>query len=252
MSNKKEIWVSDVLLPLRSLTAARIMLGRTGVSLPLEQMQALKLAHARARDAIWATWNSEALGEQLSKLIPVCHLSSRVTDRQNYLLHPEAGRQLIDESKELLASIAGTSDICIVVGDGLSPNAVDKYVLPFLEQLIPLLKKKGFNFSPICIVKQARIAIADEIGYILGAKSTIMLIGERPGLSASDSMGLYYTYGPKTGLTNAQKNCISNIREGGLDLGEAVAKTCSMILESFRLGLSGVELKDKSDPFSLL
>jgi len=246
MNEKTDIKGADPFISLRSLTAARIMLGRTGASLPLHEMQNLKLAHARARDAIYASWDPEAFGARLGDLVPIFHLVSMAKNREQYLLQPPLGRQLSNDSRMQLRSIDASGDICILVGDGLSPQAVDRYAKPFLDELIPMLREKGFSITPLCTVRQARVAIADEVGLILGARSTIMLIGERPGLSAWDSMGLYYTYDPKPGRTDAQRNCISNIRKGGLDTGDAVSKACSLIQESFRLGLSGVNLKDNA------
>jgi ethanolamine ammonia-lyase small subunit len=251
MNEEKGLQGPSRLSALRSWTPARIMLGRTGVSLPLAEQQRIRLAHARARDAIFAEWDEDGLVAELDPLLPVCRLRSRVRGRQQYLLQPGLGRQLDDASKKTLEAFEEPSDICIVIGDGLSPVAVRKYAYPFLSKLMPMLGP-DFTYARLCVVQQARVAIADEIGHLLKAKCTLILIGERPGLSSPESMGLYLTYAPRPGLTDACRNCISNIREGGLDMDTAAAKANFLIREMFRMQISGTALKDHSNTTHVL
>lgn len=235
---------------LKQFTAARIALGRTGHAIPLRELLHFKLAHAHARDAVYAGLHVKELAQQLQQFnLPVYSLSSKVKDRNEYLLHPDLGRQLNDVSVQLLQSRSASFDIVLVLADGLSATAVNHHAVPLLQLLIPLLQQANFSVA-ITTAMQARVAIADAIGSLMKAKMSLVLIGERPGLSAADSMGAYLTYNPTVGLTDESRNCISNIRPEGMDYAKAAAKIHYLITASFRLQYSGVKLKD-DEPGSL-
>ena len=247
----------DPWLALEKFTSARIALGRTGVSIPLKENLQFKLAHAFARDAVFANLDFSFLEEGLKILNhPFIILHSKAIDRAEYLQRPDLGRNLDERSLSLLEDQAGESqysksttpsfDLCITIADGLSATAINMHALPFLMNLFPLLIFAEISVASICLVEQGRVAISDETGAALNAKISIILIGERPGLSSPDSLGLYLTYHPKPGNTDAQRNCISNIGPNGLSYTAAAEKTFWLIKESLRLQLSGVGLKDLS------
>ena len=230
---------------LKAFTSARIAIGKVGTSIPVRESLEFKLAHAHARDAVYSSLDMNVLVEDLKQFnLPVLSLQSKAADRIQYLQRPDLGRQLNESSTQLLTTQITGRDIAICIADGLSAVAIAKNVTALLQQLLPALLHAGFSISPISIVQQGRVAIADDIGENLKAKVALILIGERPGLSASDSMGAYLTYQPKRGLTDDSRNCISNIRHGGLDVQSAATKIFYLIRESFREGLSGVMLKD--------
>jgi len=232
---------------LRTYTTARIALGSTGAAIPMEEVLRFRLAHAHARDAVFSHADVNALQTQLSNFqLPVLLLHSQAADRYEYLQRPDKGRRLNEDAVSLLSAELGHTgkDIAIVIADGLSATAINKHAWPLLAQLIPLLKDGGLSIAPICIVQQGRVAVGDEVGALLQAKAVLVLIGERPGLSSPDSMGLYLTYQPKVGLTDESRNCISNIRAAGLSYTAAAAKAFYLLRESLRLQLSGVQLKD--------
>jgi ethanolamine ammonia-lyase small subunit len=212
---------------LRAFTDARIGLGRTGVSLPTHELLTFQLEHARARDAVHLPLNVNAMVTQLSKLRPsqtVLTLHSQAENRLTYLQRPDLGKRCNKTSREILKKSAGVhdfaSDVAIVVVDGLSSKAVQQNAALFINVLFndientPELAK--LRFAPLTIAEQGRVAIGDEIGELLNAEIVIVLIGERPGLSSQDSLGLYLSWHPAIGLSNAQRNCISNIRPAGL------------------------------------
>lgn len=237
---------------LRRFTAARIALGRSGVSQPTAQQLAFQLAHAQARDAVHLALDHEALSALLSEtLAAACSgvqcvsLHSAARDRQVYLQRPDLGRRLDDASREKLAALAGPHhDLAFVVADGLSALAIEQNAAPFLRALMPRLT--GWRIAPLTIVEQGRVAIGDEVGHLLHAQIVVVLIGERPGLSSPDSMGLYLTYAPRPGLTDASRNCISNVRTAGLTWEAAAFKLHYLLSESRRRQLSGVALKDET------
>jgi len=239
----KDPWVS-----LRSYTDARIALGRTGVSIPLKENLEFRLAHAYARDAVYGSLELKNLFDGLQSCkLPILHLQSQCNNRSEYLQRPDWGRKLNDASKGIIQSMSSqTYDVAIVVADGLSAVAINEHLLPFLELLIPLLNKNNYSIAPLSIVQQARVAIADEIGSLLNARLTLILIGERPGLTSPNSMGAYITYNPQIGLTDERRNCISNIRPEGLRYEIAVEKIMYLIKQSINLKLSGVTLKDNT------
>lgn len=238
-------------LQLRRLTPARIALGRTGTSLPTSAQLDFQLAHAQARDAVHLPFDHAGLSAQLQEegresLL----LHSAAPDRNTYLQRPDLGRKLSDESAQTLRDYAsahpGGVDLAIVVADGLSALAVHRHTLPFIKRLEDQMSADGWSLAPVLLVEQGRVAIGDEIGQLLGAKMLVMLIGERPGLSSPDSLGLYFTYAPKVGLTDAYRNCISNVRLEGLSYGMAAHRLLYLMREACRRQLSGVNLKDEA------
>lgn len=241
---------------LRGLTPARIALGRAGTSLPTAAQLDFQFAHAQARDAVHTPLDVAALGESLGSLGLDClHLHSAARDRDTYLQRPDLGRRLHADSAQLLrehaAAQGGGYDLAIVIADGLSALAVQRHSLPFLDRLLEQVQAEGWTLAPVCLVEQGRVAVADEVGELLGARMTVILIGERPGLSSPDSLGLYFTYGPKIGLTDAYRNCISNVRLEGLSYGMAAFRLLYLMREACRRQLSGVELKDEAEVPSL-
>ena len=244
---KKEIADTDLLGPLREFTAARIGIGRVGNSIPLKQSLAFKLAHAHARDAVYSELDAEGLMYQLKQFeLPVLQLQSKADKRQKYLKRPDLGRQLNEESASLLKDYKNDADVVIIIADGLSATAVNENSVSLLQCLIPMLLAAKWKIAPLCLVEQGRVAIGDDVAYSLNARFTIVLIGERPGLSSADSMGAYLTYGPKPGCTDETRNCISNIRPQGLPPKPAAEKIFYLVQESFRRKLSGVALKDNA------
>ncbi|PTT31057.1 ethanolamine ammonia-lyase subunit EutC [Pseudomonas sp. HMWF021] len=238
-------------LELRRLTPARIALGRTGTSLPTRAQLDFQFAHAQARDAVHLPFDHAGLSAQLSERgRDSLLLHSAATDRNSYLQRPDLGRKLSDASAQTLRDYAqanpGGVDLAIVVADGLSALAVHRHTLPFLTRLEEQMSADGWSLAPVVLVEQGRVAIGDEIGQLLGAKMLVMLIGERPGLSSPDSLGLYFTYNPKIGLTDAYRNCISNVRLEGLSYGMAAHRLLYLMREACRRQLSGVNLKDEA------
>jgi ethanolamine ammonia-lyase small subunit len=230
---------------LRRYTKARIALGRAGTALTTAELLRFRMDHARARDAVLKDMDQAAVGRSLEKYhLPVLELTTRAHDRNEYIHRPDLGRKLSPESAALLKKHQGDYDIALMIVDGLSGTAMETNPVPFLDCLLPLLRDAHYTLSPLCVVRQGRVAIGDEIGSILGAKLSVVLIGERPGLSSPDSTGIYITYGPAPGLTDERRNCISNIRPEGLAYDAAALKLLYFIRESLRLKLSGVKLKD--------
>ncbi|WP_353500101.1 ethanolamine ammonia-lyase subunit EutC [Vibrio chaetopteri] len=245
---------------LRSLTSARIALGRTGNSIPTDALLSFQLDHAQAMDAVHCALDTQALKielEQLPMLQSVASgevqvVESKITDRLMYLQRPDLGRQLSDASWAQLKKQASTSqtqpDLAIVIADGLSSTAIQNHAAPFLERLLQKLdKSKSWHLAPITIVKQGRVAIADDVAECLNARMALILIGERPGLSSPDSMGLYLTWGARRGTKDSERNCISNVRPDGLSYDDACQRTLYLLEEARRLHLSGVDLKDRSE-----
>lgn len=238
---------SDPWEALRKHTQARIGLGRSGVSIPVQENLAFKMAHAFARDAVYAQLDLDLLRAAFSRLHgPVLELQSQVTDRHQYLQRPDLGRRLSADSAAVLAGLSGKYDVCITVADGLSATAIHRHATALLGFLIPKLRDAGLSITPICIVREGRVAVSDETGAVLGARVSIILIGERPGLSSPDSLGIYLTHSPAVGNTDAHRNCISNVRPEGLSYEQAASKAQFLTTESLRLGFSGVDLKDRS------
>ncbi|WP_321793975.1 ethanolamine ammonia-lyase subunit EutC [Caballeronia sp. J97] len=232
---------------LRRFTNARIALGRAGSSLPTAPLLAFELAHAQARDAVHQPLDTVALAEALRAAgFETLDARSAAPDRDHYLRRPDLGRQLDDESAQRLAAhgAESASDLAFVAADGLSAFAAQRHVVPLLVRLRPRLG--GSTIAPVVIATQARVALGDRIGELLRAKIVVMMIGERPGLSSPDSLGLYVTYAPRAGRHDAERNCISNVRPEGLDYETAAFKLTWLIDEARRLKLTGVGLKDLS------
>nr|WP_067345826.1 ethanolamine ammonia-lyase subunit EutC [Marinomonas spartinae] len=243
---------------LNAFTDARVGLGRSGISVPTKHLLAFQLAHAQAIDAVHTHLDSKGLATQLMaqdwapQSAPL-FLHSRAADRATYLQRPDYGRRLNDESARLLdehqASYPQGYDLVIAVVDGLSSLAIEQNTQPFLNALFSILgnQSPSWTIAPLCLVEQGRVAIGDDICERLNAKCVLVLIGERPGLSSPDSLGLYLTWGGKAGYTDAYRNCISNIRPAGLNYQEAARKAFYLLKEAKQLKLSGVKLKDRSD-----
>ncbi len=243
---KKEIVQANPLIQLREFTAARIAIGRVGTSIPLKQSLEFKLAHAHARDAVHSVLDNEALLISLKSFgLPFLNLHSKALNRNKYLKRPDYGRQLNEESVMQVKDYTTGADIAIIIADGLSATAINENAFNLLTILIPILLAANLTIAPLCLVEQGRVAVGDEIAHYLKAKLSIMLIGERPGLSSADSMGAYLTYNPKPGLTDESRNCISNIRPQGLKAKPAADKIFYLIAgKRLKRKLSGVKLKD--------
>ncbi|WP_223415651.1 MULTISPECIES: ethanolamine ammonia-lyase subunit EutC [unclassified Pseudomonas] len=249
--DKPPVDSENPLLELRRLTPARIALGRTGTSMPTSAQLDFQYAHAQARDAVHLPFDHAGLSAQLAECgYESVLLHSAATNRDSYLQRPDLGRKLSDESAQTLRNHAsaypGGVDLVIVVADGLSALAVHRHTVPFLSRMREQIEVDGWTVSPVILVEQGRVAISDEIGELLGAKMVVILIGERPGLSSPDSLGLYFTYNPKVGLTDAYRNCISNVRLEGLSYGMAAHRLLYLMREACRRQLSGVNLKDEA------
>ena len=233
---------------LKTYTDARIALGQTGGAIPLKEVLQFKLAFAHAKDAVYSELDYPKLEQKLVQLgVPYTKLHSRANSRSVYLQRPDWGRSLNEASAARLKETpSAEADIAIVLADGLSATAINQHAMPLLQLLIPDLQKNSYRIAPITVVEQARVAIGDEIAYLLRAKLVVVFIGERPGLSSPYSMGAYLTYAPTPGLTDERRNCISNIRPEGLPYEMAKQKILYLIQESLRLKLSGVDLKDNT------
>lgn len=233
---------------LRRLTPARVALGRTGASMPTEALLAFTLDHARARDAVHTPFDIGAILDGLTALglRPIAVVSEAV-DRKTYLRRPDLGRKLNAQSRASLSALNhAPCDLAIVMGDGLSSAAVHSHGLELVRRLSARFVGLGMTMSPVVVASSARVALGDEVGQLLNVRMTVMLIGERPGLSAPDSLGCYITYGPKPGLTDAERNCVSNIHGAGLSYDEAAFKIGWLVQAGLERQISGVSLKDKS------
>jgi ethanolamine ammonia-lyase small subunit len=234
---------------LRTYTAARIALGRAGQSLPTRQLLEFQLAHAQARDAVYSELDTDRLEREVSALGPsTLTLQSSAATRAEYVRRPDFGRQLSESARQELAKhipIGAPADLCIVLADGLSARAVQSHAVPLLAAVLPQFKHAGWTLFPVVIVQGGRVAVGDQIGHLLGASLVAVMIGERPGLSAPDSLGIYLTYGPRPGLTDESRNCISNVRPAGLPYNMAALKLFYLLHEMRNRKLSGVGLKDE-------
>lgn len=244
---------TDLWTALRDHTPARIGLGACGNSMPTAEMLQLGIAHARARDAVHQPLDTSTLRAQLEALgLPVVQVHSAAPDRQSYLLRPDWGRALSDESQQQLNDMSPMDcDVLCVVGDGLSATAVHSYAAPLLQALVPQMWAHGWRVGPLVLAQQARVALADPVALALGARMVLMLIGERPGLSASDSMGAYLTWAPRQGTPDALRNCVSNIRAAGLRPPVAAAKLMWLMEHAMALQTTGIALKDESACFGV-
>lgn len=260
----KELMNTDQTLPvienpwqeLRRYTDARIAQGRTGVSLPTKALLDFQMDHASARDAVHTSLHTERLTEQLEVAgFETLVLHSRAVDRSEYLQRPDYGRRLNQQSVQQLQAYREKHpqavDVALVIVDGLSSLAVQNHGASMAGAVLTRLVDQGLSTAPVSIVSQGRVALGDEVGELLDAKLLILLVGERPGLSSPDSLGIYYTYQPCIGLTDAYRNCISNVRPAGLSIEAATDKLLWLIDKSIQLQCSGVGLKDQSESVSL-
>ncbi len=241
---------------LRQFTDARIALGRAGVSLPTAAHLAFQLAHAQARDAVHLPFDAAGVVAGLQTLgCQTFRLHSQAADRATYLQRPDLGRRLDVPSLETLFNWQATAptqsfDLAFVVVDGLSSLSVHQHTVPLLSAMLARLQADGdqrWAVAPICVVAQGRVAVGDEVAERLNADMVVVLIGERPGLSSPDSMGIYLTWAPKVGTTDAARNCISNVRPAGLSLAAAATTLHQLLSQARRKQLSGVGLKDDVD-----
>lgn len=239
----------DVWSALRRYTPARIALGRAGGSLPTSEVLDFAWAHAEARDAVQCELDVERLAAEISRLDVEClKLESAAGDRVTYIRRPDLGRKLSDQSRELLKRChppTASPDVAIIVADGLSAVAAQEQAGGILSHLLPMLAEKTITLAPICVVKNGRVAIEDEIGQMLSAKSAVILLGERPGLGTADSLGAYLVYEPQIGRTDAERNCVSNIREAGMRAHFAAETIGYLLSEALRRKITGVQLKDE-------
>jgi ethanolamine ammonia-lyase small subunit len=242
---------------LRALTPARVGLARTGISQETRDLLDFQRCHAQARDAVHSRLEAATLVATLAALTgtEVLHLHSGAKDRATYLQRPDRGRTLNEASQVELAKHKPTirqevrPRVSVIVADGLSALAVERHAAPLIAQLLPLLhshEPHGWQLAPMCVVEQGRVAIGDEIGQWLGAQISIVLIGERPGLSSPDSLGAYITWEPHPGRTDAERNCISNIRGQGLSYAQAASQLGYYLTQARRLQLTGIALKEQA------
>ena len=233
---------------MRQLTAARIGLRRTGASLATGPLLDFRLAHARARDAVHEPLDETRLVADFAALgTPVITVASAGEDKQRYLLRPDLGRRLAPDAEAVLAPHASGHDVVFVVSDGLSAGAVHRHARPVLAGVLSALRLDAWRIAPIVIVRHGRVAVGDPIATALRANCVAVLIGERPGLSAPDSMGAYLTWQPHAQTTEADRNCISNIRPEGIGYADAVFKLTYMLRAMRSRCISGVKLKDDSE-----
>lgn len=250
--NTQPVLSAALAASLRVLTPARVGLGRTGVSLETRDLLDFQRCHAQARDAVHSRLEAAALAVALAQIssTAILRLHSAAPDRVTYLQRPDLGRILDEPSRSLLAehtppNKSGAQSLALIVADGLSALAVERHTAPLLTALLPHLD--GWQLTPLCVVEQARVAIGDEIGLALGAQISVVLIGERPGLSSPDSLGAYITFDPRPGRNDAERNCISNIRAEGLSYAQAAAQLVYYLTEARRRQLTGVALKEESN-----
>jgi ethanolamine ammonia-lyase small subunit len=247
--------------PLRRVTQARIGLARAGSAVSTQALLEFHAAHARARDAVWCAWDIESCEQQLRAAgASTLRVASAAPDRATYLKRPDLGRRLAPESvpvleaaRDALHDVTGatpeaqpaTLDVALVLSDGLSATAVHEHGVSTMLSLLTALQAANLRCSPVVLAQYGRVALSDEIGHILGARSAVIVLGERPGLSAADGLGMYLTHAPTPGKTDAQRNCISNVREpAGLSARLAALRLTALLRRSLALGMSGVELKD--------
>lgn len=239
--------MKDPWFELRCFTQARIGQGRAGCALPTAAQLEFQLAHAMARDAVRQPWRAESFAAAVDNMgWRSLLLTTQVVNRQQYLQRPDLGRCLDPASRELLSNHAAEDiDVVLIVTNGLSSTAVDNHGLALLKAVLVAYADFPLRLGPVCVAANARVALADEIGALLKARLAVILVGERPGLSAADSLGAYLTYAPRIGNSDAERNCLSNIRPPmGLSYAAAAAKLTYLSLQALQRGVSGVALKD--------
>jgi ethanolamine ammonia-lyase small subunit len=236
--------------PWRNWTQARVGLGRQGSSVPTAQHLNILEAQALARDSLWRAWNTQALADYLAaEKIPYQLAATEVHERQSYLMRPDLGRRLTADATRALKNwtVPGDSELVFCVTDGLATDAIERQLVPFLKVFLPALKQEAFCGQkpyPFVLLPFARVATADAVAEALGSRVSVIFVGERPGVSAHDSMGIYLTYQPRVGTQDSRRNCISNVRvPDGLPWELATQQLLYLLRESLRLGISGVDLK---------
>jgi ethanolamine ammonia-lyase small subunit len=230
---------SDEWEGLRAFTPARVALGRAGNGLPTSRVLEFQLAHAQARDAVHSPFDAAGIAKALG--VPSVQLQTQAADRTAYLANPDAGRTLSDASRALLKR--GVYDAALVIADGLSATGVHAHAAAFAALVLKAMPK--LKWAPVAIVTNGRVAVGDDVAAALGAEMVAVVIGERPGLTSADSLGLYLTFAPKPGVTkDADRNCISNVRPDGLPLEDAAHRLTWLMTEARRLKLTGVGLKE--------
>lgn len=241
--------IEDSWRRLAGITPARIALGRAGTGLPTREVLRFALAHAQARDAVHLPFDSARMASEVAALgFETLEVTSAAPARDAYLRRPDLGRRLSDESRALLEMRAGAPvDLALVVADGLSSTAIHAQAVPFLSAFKARIAEAGWSVGPVCVASQARVALGDEVGERLNASACVVLIGERPGLSSPDSLGLYLTFAPRAGRSDAERNCISNVRGEGLSHEHAAFKLAWLLKEALARRVTGVSLKDESD-----
>lgn len=239
---------------LKVLTSARVALGRAGSSLPTAAALGFALDHARARDAVHRPADFDGLEASLQdRGLATFRVESAAPDRLTYLARPDLGRRLSIESRRQLEGALPRPhvDLAIVAADGLSSCALE-HVPVLLDALLPDMSQDDWTLGPVVLAAQSRVALGDEVGMLLNARMVLLLVGERPGLSSPDSLGAYLTYAPKIGITDAERNCVSNIRPAGLPPAQAAFKLAWLMRQALRLQLTGVALKDESSTDHLI
>jgi ethanolamine ammonia-lyase small subunit len=240
---------------LRRFTPARIALGRAGVSLPTAAQLDFQLAHAQARDAVHRPLDVSALRADIEALgLASVALHSAASSRAMYLQRPDLGRQLGEASRVQLEALQverraqgpALCDLGFAVVDGLSALAVQRHAAPLIAAVLATPAASAWTKAPVAIVEQGRVAVGDEIGALLGSRIVVVLIGERPGLSSPDSLGIYLTWAPRPGRNDAERNCISNVRPEGLGCADAAVKLVYLLQQAWSRQLTGVALKDES------
>jgi len=233
---------------LHRFTEARIGLGRAGAALPIKEVLNFAMAHAQARDAVTTPIDWQPIATALTGFgLPAMFVASAAGDRDTYLRRPDLGRRLAPASRQALADAArARPDLLIVIADGLSSTGVAANAAGVIAELVPLIEKSAWGLAPVLLASQGRVAIGDDAGEILNARAVLVLIGERPGLSSPDSLGAYLTFEPRVGRKDGERNCVSNIRSGGLGAAEAAYKIHWLLREAYRRSLTGVALKDES------
>lgn len=232
---------------LRRFTQARIAQGRAGCGIPTSALLDFQLAHAAARDAVHQPWAVKSFAKSVATLgLETLTLTTPIASREQYLQRPDLGRCLDEHSRQKLQFHSAKSfDVALIVSNGLSSTAIDSHGLPLLEAITAAYTRNFLTPSPVCLVPNGRVALADEIGSLLNARLSVIIVGERPGLSAADSLGVYLTYAPRIGNTDAERNCLSNIRPpNGMTYQTAAAKLVYLSQQALQLGFSGVALKD--------
>lgn len=236
----------DRLTRLRAATPARVFLPRAGAGVATDANLAFQLAHAQARDAVEDRLDADAFAEELrARGFETICVESAAASRRAYLMRPDLGRRLDESARASLAAFSDSYDLVFVIADGLSARAVAAHAVALLDAAAPAFRADRWKIGPVVVVRHGRVAIGDEIGEILGARLVAVLIGERPGLSSPDSLGVYLTFAPRVGRTDAERNCLSNIRQQGMSYAEAADRLRYLAAEALRRKLSGVELKDE-------